>query len=69
MFFEARFPQHSNPVSDPKPSDYFEAAGWYRDWQYYNPELSRKFYRTYRMLKWARETAVNRIGRSARYER
>lgn len=56
--FIARFPQHSNPIKDPKPEDYFEAAGWYK---LENPRLSEKFHRTYRRLKWARETVINHI--------
>jgi hypothetical protein len=59
MFFEARFPQHSKPIHNPKPEDYFEAAGWYRA-QYGNSYLGMRhkaesFERVYRRLKWMRE--------------
>jgi hypothetical protein len=58
--FIARFPQHSTPISNPKPQDYLEAARWYRS-QYGNSYLGMRdkaeaFERVYRRLKWARET-------------
>ena len=57
-YFEARFPQHCNPIRNPKPEDYLWASRWYllQD----NLELSEKFHCTYRRLRWARDMATRR---------
>jgi hypothetical protein len=68
--FVARFPQHNNPVQDPNPEDYRDAAEWYReiarDFVPGSPKRSalltraESFECTYRRIKWSHGIAVRR---------